>query len=213
MEKQPDSARLVALVAVVGIVAGALALFLWLGGDGGDDESAPRQERTTEPAETDGPPTPQKSPDGTIPHQAVERAEAAVKAYTQYGYTDAAYDSWMKRLGQMSTDTYKKLIRRRFDSPDARAEDLWKFETVPTKRETKTTIVDVALDESGLSDNTGEFLTFVVEYETSIRSTMTDGWTDPQESLAQRVTVVEVDGTWLVNNIEATDGPAPGQAA
>lgn len=205
MPETPDRSRLIAIAAVVAAIALLGGFLLW--GDRGDDGGDIPADTQTSSAAPDpgGFPEAKETPDGEVPQAAIDRAREGLLAYTEYAYTDAAYDSWMKRLAKMSTDTFAALVRHRFDSPEADAEGLWKYETVPTKRESKTTVKDITLDDSGLSDNTGEFLTFLVEYETSIRSVDTDGWTTPTETLAQRVTVVEVDGTWLVNNIEATD--------
>lgn len=200
-----ETARLVAIIAAVLAVVVILGTWLFGGDEDPSDDTAPEPSRSTaaEPEEEHGHGEPQRTPDGEIPDEAKDRAAAAVEAYTEYAYTDRSYDTWIDRLAELSTDNFIDLVRRRFTGENAAS--LWKSETVPTQYETKTTVKEVGLDESGRSDNTGEYLTFVVEYETSVNSINTDGWTTPTQTLAHRVTVVDADGSWLVNNIEPTD--------
>lgn len=66
-------------------------------------------------------------------------------------------------------------------------------EVVSTKRQTRTEVEDVALEQV-FAENTKTRITFSVTYRTAVNTTETDGWTDPPRALSQWVTVVRAGG-------------------
>lgn len=216
------------IYGAVGLVVLALIVFgsmLFGGGEGGDVDGADTPSSnstayieapdvqepadapssdTTEPESTDGPRT---SPKGLkIPPEAEKLAETAIKTYTQYSYTDPNARSWMDRLEQISTGTYIHSLNDTFGS-DASDDNYWEQEVVPAKRETKTEVVRVSL-EDGRYDNTPTEMTFVVTYLTSVRSVDYPEWTEPDEEMSQFVTLVKKRGKWLVDDIVPTRIPS-----
>lgn len=203
----PTTKGLIAAGIGLGVLAGFVIGQFFVGGDNAQDRTPPAEPPSvtataspddSEPGFSD--PTP--SPSTPIPQAAQDRATEGIETYTQYSYRDRSFDSWKHRLSKISTDGYMESIEETFGTDDdARLE--WETFIVPDKRETRTTVVNVTLDESGTFDNNnGDFLTFDVEYETAVRSAETNGWTTPTDTMRQWVTVAKApDGTWLVNDI------------
>lgn len=208
--------------AAIGIAALAIVVigqFIFNGGVNDSPDAQPSAPAPTAEIETDSAapdhnhPAPTPRPSTPVPQAAKDRAADGVLAYTQYSYRDPRFDAWEKRLAKVSTPNFMHSLEDTFGS-DHQAKLEWKTTVVPTKRETRTAITAVELEDSGQFDNNGRYLTFDVTYETSVRSINTDGWTEPTEELMQWVTVSrQKDGSWLVNDIRTSQNRAGGTDA
>lgn len=209
---KPNRGALAGLTLIVAFVLSIMFLAEHPGPDsndpapgGGPEHGATATDTPSHRLPTPSPtssPTP--SPREAIPKAAEDRAAAGIRAYTQHSYRDASFDSWKHRLAAVSTDTYMASLAETFGTDD-QARNEWATVVVPTKRETRTTVLEIELDQSGVFDNNGDFLTFLVTYQTAVRSTDTADWTNPASSLSQWVTVTkQTEGSWLVNDIHTS---------
>lgn len=134
---------------------------------------------------------------------AEQMATAGILAYTQYSYRDPKPTSWIDRVGAISTDGFRHSLTEMFGG-STDDDGYWGNNVVPNRRETKTTVLNVAKTDF-FEDTTKKRLTFTVTYETAMKTKDLDDWTDPPSAMSQFVIVVHEHDGWVVDDIRPTE--------